>query len=303
MKGTERYLAFIIERSHVTAVEIAHSPKGKTLTAAGSFDSAINFDDPQVHSEVGAAGRERTFVKEIQNFMKKIGAGAHFFSFGLNSKMAVVQSIPVEMSLSDEEFNTHLEWELNNFFPEASPDQYVISPYALVGNDGKPSDRAMMISVRKSFINFLNGVCEKLHGSLHIVDIDHFCAETCLTYNFPTLTGKRTVVIGMDEETLDASLLVGGKNSDIRTMLWDGKDLSIVDAYARDQQADIIYLHGRIINQEIANKLKQFTPYQVEISDPFRKVALPATLKNVEEIKNKKQEYTAAVGLAVREEE
>jgi Tfp pilus assembly PilM family ATPase len=302
MKGTERYLAFIIERSHVTAVEIAHSPKGKTLTAAGSFDSSINFDDPSIYAEAGSIGREKTFVREIQAFMKKIGAGAHFFSFGLNSQMAMVQTIPVEMSLSDEEFATHLEWELANYFPEAVPEQYIITPYALVGDDGTPSDRAMVISVRKSFLNFLNSVCDKLHGSLHIVDIDHFCAETCLTFSFPTLAAKRTVVIGMDEETLDASLLVGGKNADIRTMKWNGDDFSLIDAYAKERRADIIYLHGRMVTPAIAQTLKQHTPYQVELADPFRKVALPATLKNIEEIKNKKQEYTAAVGLAVRDD-
>lgn len=303
MKGIERYLAFIIERSHVTAVEVAHSPKGKTLTAAGSFDSAINFDDPTIYDEAGSAGRERTFVREIQAFMKKIGAGAHFFSFGLNSKMAMVQTIPVEMQLTDEEFETHLQWELTNYFPDAVPEQYIISPYALVDDDGKPTDRAMVISIRKSFVNFLNSVCDKLHGSLHIVDIDHFCAESCLTFSFPTLTAKRTVVIGVDEETLDASLLIRGKNADIKTMQWSGNDFSLIDAYAKQHRADIIYLHGRIVSPAIAQELKQVTPYQVELADPFRKVALPATIRDIDEIKSKKQEYTAAVGLAVREEE
>ena len=109
MKNTERYIAFIIERSHITAVEVAHSPKGKTLTAAGSFDSIINFDNPEVYGEVGSAGREKTFVKEIQNFMKRIGAGAHYFSFGLNSKMAMLQTIPIDMSLTDEELKLLLK--------------------------------------------------------------------------------------------------------------------------------------------------------------------------------------------------
>jgi Tfp pilus assembly PilM family ATPase len=303
MKGTERYLAFIIERSHITAVEVAHSPKGKTLTAAGSFDSTINFDDPQVQTEMGAGTRERTFVKEIQAFMKKIAAGAHFFSFGLNSKMAMVQSIPVEASLSDDEFATHLEWELQNFYPDANPEQFVISPYALVGDNGKPGDRAMVISVRKSFINFLSNVCDRMHGHLHIVDIDHFCAETCLTYSFPQLSTKRTVVIGMDEETLDASLLIAGKNADIRSLLWRGNDFSVIDAYAREQNADVIYLHGRMVNNKIADRVQQVTPIKVEISDPFKRIALPSSMNNVEEIKSKSQEYTAAVGLAVREEE
>jgi Tfp pilus assembly PilM family ATPase len=303
MKGIERYLAFIIERSHITAVEIAHSPKGKTLTAAGSFDSSINFDDPQVFTDVGASNRERTFVREIQAFLKNIAAGAHFFSFGLNSTMAMVQTMPVEMSLTDEEFDTHLEWELGNYYTESNPEQYILSPYALVGDDGNPGDRAMVISVKKSFINFLSIVCERLHASLHIVDIDQFCAETCLTYSFPHLTGKRTVVIGLDEETFDASLLINGKNADIRTVRWDGQEYGRINDYALERKADVIVLHGRMVTDGVANRLKQVTPVPVEVSDPFKKIALPVSLKDVEAIKQKRQEYTAAVGLAVREEE
>ncbi|KAB2925339.1 MAG: hypothetical protein F9K22_03430 [Bacteroidetes bacterium] len=302
MKGTERYLSFIIERSHITAVEIAHSPKGKTLTAAGSFESGINFDDPEVFSETGAQSREKAFVKEVQAFIKRIGAGAHFFSFGLNSRMAMVQAVPIEQSLTDEEFALHLEWEVKNFFPDATPEQYVVLPYALVNDDGAPGDRAMIIALKKSFANFLNNVSAQLHGSLHIVDVDQFCAESCLTYSFPHIAAKRTVVVGVDEETLDLSLLVNGRNADIRTVAWDGQDFGRIDQYARAQRADVIYLHGRIVNQRLADQLKAATPYPVELSDPFRKVALPSTIKDIDVIKANRQEYTAAVGLAVRDE-
>ncbi len=302
MKGTVRYLAFIIERRHITAVEIAHSPKGKTLTAAGSFDSEIDFDSPEVYSEVGAANREKIFVKEIQAFVKRIAAGAHFFSFGLNTKMAMLQQIPVEASLTDDEFNVHLQWELQNYYPEANPDQYVMQPYALVADNGAVGSNAMIISVKKSFINFLNNVCRGLYGSMHILDLDQFCAEGALLYNYPHIATKRTAVIGVDEETLDAGLLVNGKNSDIKTIKWSGRDLTVIDKYAGEKGAEVIYLHGRMVNQKLVDELKQISPIEVELADPFRKVALPATIKNVDEIKMRRQEYTAAVGLAVREE-
>jgi Tfp pilus assembly PilM family ATPase len=302
MKGSERYLAFILESRHITAVEIAHSPKGKTLTAAGSFDSEIDFDSPEVFSEVGSSAREKTFVREIQAFMKRIAAGAHFFSFGLNTKMAMLQQVPVEASLTDEEFNVHLHWELQNYYPDAQPEQFVILPYALVGDDGVAGSNAMIISVRKSFVKFLKNVCQELHGQLHILDIDQFCAEGALLHNYPHLTSKRTAVIGVDEETLDAGLLVNGKNSDIRTMRWS-KDLNVIDKYAREKGAEVIYCHGRLVTQRLVDQLKNISPIDVELADPFRKVALPATIKGVDEIKMRRQEYTAAVGLAVREEE
>lgn len=302
MKGTERYLAFIIERSHLTAVEVAHGPKGKTLTAAGSFDSSINFDSPEVFSETGSQSRERTFIREIQSFMRTISAGSHSLSFGLNSAMAMVQRIPVEQSLTDEEFDIHLQWELQQYFPEANPEHYVMMPYALVNDDGLPGNDAMVIAVKKSFVNFLSNVCEKMHCSLHIVDIDQFCAESCLTASDPAIAGQRTVVIGMDEDSLDASLLIKGKNADIRTMEWNGTDFSIIDRYAQSQHADVIYLHGRIVTPATADELRKHTAVPVEIADPFRTLALPGTLPGIEQIKDRRQEFTAAVGLAIREE-
>ncbi len=302
MKGTERYLAFIIESRHITAVEIAHSPKGKTLTAAGSFDSEIDFDSPEVYTEIGMSTREKTFVKEIQIFMKRVAAGAHFFSFGLNTRMAMLQQIPVEATLSDDEFNLHLNWELKNYFPDATPEQYVVQPYALVGDDGTAGSNAMIISVKKSFVNFLNNVCSELHGSMHILDIDQFCAEGALLYNYPHLAQKRTAVIGVDEETLDAGLLVNGKNSDIRTMKWNRRDLTTIGTYARDRGAEVIYMHGRMVSQKLVDAVKEISPIDVELADPFRKVALPQSIKGVDEIKMRRQEFTAAVGLAVREE-
>ena len=108
-------------------------------------------------------------------------------------------------------------------------------------------------------------------------------------------------MIGVDEETLDAGLLVNGKNSDIRTMRWT-RDLEVIDRYAREKGAEVIYCHGRLVNQRLVDQLKNISPIDVELADPFRKVALPATIKGVDEIKMRRQEYTAAVGLAVREE-
>ena len=79
--------------------------------------------------------------------------------------------------------------------------------------------------------------------------------------------------------------------------------MSVIDQYAREQKADVIYLHGRIVTPKLAERLVEICSIEVELADPFKKIALPSSIKNVEEIKMRRQEYTAAVGLAVREEE
>ncbi len=302
MKGTERFTSFIIERSHITSVEIAHSPRGFTLTAAGSFDSEIDFDNPGIFEPEGMSKREKIFAAEISSFLKRIGAGSKNFSFGLNSNMMMVQKIPVEQSLSDDEFNIHIAWELKNFFPEALPEQYIVMPYALAGTDGTPGNNGMIVGIRKTFVNFLNNVCEKCYGVLHVVDVDHFCAETAIMHNFPQAIKMPTAVIGIDEETVDCSMLYQGKNGDIVSIPWSGTELKKISDYAAANNAEQIFLHGRIVNEMTGEQLKQFTPLPVEVSDPFKKISLPATIKDIEIIKTQRQKYTAAVGLALRTE-
>ncbi|MBW7887408.1 MAG: hypothetical protein H3C35_03480 [Bacteroidetes bacterium] len=303
MNHTERYTSFIIEKSHITSVEIAHSARGYTLTAAGSFDSEIDFDDPVIFEESGMDKRIKIFSGEIQNFMKRTGAGSKYFSFGLNSRMAMLQRIPIEMSLTDEEFNVHLEWELKNYYPDAVMENYILLPFALVDSSGNPGTKAMIIGVRKSLSNFLRSVSKKCFATDHVVDIDHFCAETAIMHNFPQATKERTAVIGIDEESIDCSLLVNGKNSDITIERWSGtSEIKKIAEYAFEHNAEQIFLHGRIVDELTAEQLKQFTPLPVSISDPFKKISLPPTIKNVDAIKAHRQEYTAAVGLALRKD-
>ena len=123
MKTTERHIALILEQSQVTAAEIAHSPKGYTLTAAGSFASSLNFDDQDIFSQPGSAQRESAFAQELLSFFKKNGIGSRAFAFGLNSKMIVVQTIPTDGSLSDDELEQHSLWELSQYALVKNPIQ------------------------------------------------------------------------------------------------------------------------------------------------------------------------------------
>ena len=121
MKSTERRIALILEQSQITAVEIAQSPKGHTLTAAGSFNSSLNFDDQDMFSQPGASQRERGFAQELQTFFKNIGSGSRTFAFGLNSRMIVVQSIPTDASLSESDLDEHSLWELSHTHLSRTP--------------------------------------------------------------------------------------------------------------------------------------------------------------------------------------
>ena len=303
MKSTERHIALILEQSQVTAVEIAQSPKGNTLTAAGSFFSSINFDDQDTFSQPGASQREREFAQELQTFFKNIGSGSRTFAFGLNSKMIVVQSIPTDASLSESELDQHSLWELSQYALVKNTSAFNVSSLVLDSNDEMQVNTTAVVAVRKIFLNFLANVCKHLSGNLNIVDVDHFGAENALLYNYPELTSNRVLLAGVDENSFDASVIANGQTRSFITMEWTTEnDMAQLAEYVKGLNVEMVFFHGRIVSPALVASLKQLVSIPVEIMQPFKRVSLPRTLKNYRDIENRRQEYASAVGLALRAE-
>ncbi|MGA7159408.1 MAG: hypothetical protein WBZ48_00275 [Bacteroidota bacterium] len=303
MKATERHIALILEQSQVTAVEIAQSPKGHTLTAAGSFNSSLNFDDQDVFGQPGALQREHAFAQELNTFFKNIGSGSRMFSFGLNSKMIMVQSIPTDASLSQSELEQHAVWELSQYALVKNTNAFNVNSMVLESNEEMQVNTAAIVAVRKIFLNFLANVCKQLNGSLHIVDVDHFGAENAMLFNYPDLVTKRVLLAGVDENSFDASVVANGETRNFLTLEWTTEnDMAQLAEYVKGLQVELVFFHGRIVSPAMVTGLQELVSVPVEIMDPFRKITLPRTLRDYHEIENRKQEYASAVGLALRAE-
>ncbi len=303
MKSAERYLALILERSNVTAVELMHSAKGYALTAAGAFTSSLNFDDQEAFTKSGAIQRERTFAQELSVFLRRITSGSKMFSFGLNSRMVMMQTFPLDTELAPNETEQHAQWELSQYFPDADPESYFITTQVLYSTEESHAANAVLVAVRKPFVNFLTNVCTHLHAMLHIVDVDHFGAENALLLNNPELHEKKVVFVGVDEDSFDASVLINGSPHDIRTMERNSDmDVAALMDFIGENTPDAIFFHGRMVNETILTSVEQKSGIPVETVDPFKRVMLPPSIRNFEEISKNKQRYAAAIGLALRTE-
>ena len=303
MKSTERRIALILEQSQVTAVEIAQSPKGHTLTAAGSFNSSLNFDDQDMFSQPGASQRERGFAQELQTFFKNIGSGSRTFAFGLNSRMIVVQSIPTDASLSESDLDQHSLWELSQYALVKNTNAFNVSSLVLDSNEETQVNTTAIVAVRKIFLNFLANVCRQLSGTLNIVDVDHFGAENALLFNYPELASQRVLLAGVDENSFDASVVADGQTKSFVSMEWTTEnDMAQLAEYVKGVNVEMVMFHGRIVSPALVSSLQELVSVPVEIMDPFKKVSLPRTLRNYRDIENRRQEYASAVGLALRAE-
>jgi Tfp pilus assembly PilM family ATPase len=299
-KKPERYAAIILEHSHVTVVELTHNALGYALTAAGSYESQINFDNPQSFSGEEAHLQEKAFAAELKGVFKALGAVANRFSFGMNTGMLMLQTIPMDTSLDEHGQREQALWELRQFSDNCTASSHNLVTHRLVPSSAPGVAQTVVVGVQKSFVAFLKGTASVLRGSLHIVDVQHFCAENALKENYPTIAEKRTLMIGMDDTALTASLIVDGTSIDVQTRQFTGDDTRMLYDFTRSSGAQQIFLHGSAASFQTCESLKRSLEVPVSLIDPFRTVMLPASLKGLADIKARRHEFTAAVGLAMR---
>ncbi len=301
-KKPERYAGIILEHSHVTVVELTHNANGCTLTAAGSYESQVNFDNPQLFSGDDAHQREKAFAGELKGICKTLGVSAKRFSFGMNTGMLMLQTVPMDAALDARGRKEQAMWELRHFADDASDSSHSLVTYRISEDASAGVARTVVVGVRKSFVSFLKGTAALLKGSLHIVDVQHFCAENALKENYPDLPSQPTLMIGMDDTALTASTIVHGTAVDVQIRPFTGNDTRMLFDFARSSGAEQVFLHGSAASYQTCESLKRSLDIPVALIDPFKVVVLPASLKGLADIKARRHEFTAAVGLAMRTE-
>ena len=173
----------------------------------------------------------------------------------------------------------------------------------LDSNEETQVNTTAIVAVRKIFLNFLANVCRQLSGTLNIVDVDHFGAENALLFNYPELASQRVLLAGVDENSFDASVVADGQTKSFVSMEWTTEnDMAQLAEYVKGVNVEMVMFHGRIVSPALVSSLQELVSVPVEIMDPFKKVSLPRTLRNYRDIENRRQEYTSAVGLALRAE-
>ncbi|HLP17967.1 MAG TPA: hypothetical protein VK470_17040 [Bacteroidota bacterium] len=303
-KTFDRHTAVILEHSHVTAVELTHSAKGFVLTAAGSFQAQTNFDTPAgEQSERGIRQREKAFAGELGTFFKKIGASSRHISFGLNTGMLMLQTVPMDESLDDRQRAEQALWELKNFDIDSTERSHALITHRLAGDTAQPDTaRVVIVGVRKSFVSFLTNTAAILSSKLAIVDVQHFCAENALIANYGQDAAVKTLLIGMDDHALNASTLEHGQPIDVQVRSFSGDDTRMIFDIVRSSGAEKIFLHGSGASYQMCETIQRTLEVPVALIDPFKSVLLPASLKGLADIKARRHEFTAAIGLAMRTE-
>jgi len=246
------------------------------------------------------------FIKELREMMKQHKVSTEYISFALPPDPLFINIIPVEPGLTGKDLSQYLQWEVDQYFPNASPREFVIDSHGLP-LEKTDAQQTFMVAVRRGMVAFLQKVVVGLKMKLNIIDIDQFSTEKTLITNYPEILEHDIVLIGLCKNGIDASLIHNGQMTDYRSFIYNNEPFPekyIMEYLKYLKQRDdttpaALLLHGIDVTKSLVLSLRTTTGIKQTLAlNPFRKLVAKKHL-NPSFIRDGYR-FSAAIGLALR---
>ncbi|HCV42013.1 MAG TPA: hypothetical protein DGH68_00905 [Bacteroidetes bacterium] len=299
MAVKQSVLGISLSDKSLQAVEIEQDGNSNTLTAIDEWENTF-----ATNKEDDGSG-EAKFVDYLTAFMKVNRVKAKKVSVALDTAHLVLNTIPMEDSLSRIELNEHTNWELSQLFPETQPKEFVTDVHVLTQHQSDHWNEVLSVSVRRSDAYRIQRAVTKLGLDLHVLDVDHFSADTALRTNYPDTNRKYLALVGVKENRLDISLIKNG-NMESYSYCVVQSDKEIVDQIANlARETKGIYsitVYGPYLDKDLLVQIRRASTMLIEALNPLRHVKVADSLRLAEHLTVPSYRFASAVGVALRRE-
>ena len=145
----------------------------------------------------------------------------------------------------------------------------------------------------------------RLGLDLHILDVDHFSADTALRINYPDTDRKYLALVGIKENRLDISLIKNGNmESYCYSVVQSNKEIADqIAALARDTQGiRSITAYGPYLDKDLLVQIRRASVLLVEALNPLRHVKVSDSLRLGDHLSVPSYRFASAIGVALRRE-
>lgn len=190
----------------------------------------------------------------------------------LNTSQTFLNVFPVDFNEEKNSVDSHILWELSNYFPDTYKD-YIVKYYKLNNNFlSENTDEVLLIAVDKNRIDVMKTLCNGCGVKIVNIDIDQFAVERCIKESYDgKFSDKNILLIGCKESRFDFSLISNGKlryydflisgKENFKSLI--DKQLESVSSKFADFNFDQIFIYGNErslkVKGFIENELKRFS--------------------------------------------
>ncbi len=130
----------------------------------------------------------------------------------IETSQAFLNVLPVDFSEEKANINSHILWELSNYFPDNCKD-FIVKYYRLNNNYvSRNIDEILLIALYKNKIDIIKNLCNGSGIKIKNIEIDQLAVDKCIKNNYPEDIKKFNILlIGCRSSRLDFSLISEGR--------------------------------------------------------------------------------------------
>lgn len=304
MKPVPRKLGVSFVRSRLQVAEIEH---GKKVNLTVLAESTTSVDLRQTGASLTPSHPQvTTLAGEIRELLEANKIRAQSISFALPPDSVFVNIVPLPKTLKGPKLEEHLHWELSHYIPDFDPQNFLLESTP-IAHQPEHAVNVIVLSLKRGMVGFLQKVSAELRLRLSTLNIDHFCSEKTLAFNYPEIQGHTVLLISTRYGAVDASALKDGELVDYRRFLGQmpvdvpqiaGAYLKYINQRDDMDEPSAMFFSGLELPIGVMNRLKKEIPVQTITMNAFRK--LPIKGKVFEQYLNENYRFSAAIGLALR---
>jgi len=300
MNDVSRILGLSIEESAVRAVELLRKEDSTILLAADTWANTLPPPGETMSEEdVG------TFKQALDAFLKVNRVKAKHVSVALDTSGLFITTIPLPETATREDVDRQIVWELQQFFPDVAPADFVHDAHRLVVDHGHGIAEFLCVAARRQYARTVQAMLTDRGFRLELVDADHFGAEHALRAGYPESTQKVMLLAGVKKGRVDLSVLRNGTVSayDFAT---PESSADLIAELTREQETipglDAIMTFGPALDDDTLAALRKSLTVPVEAMDPFRSLEVSAPARLSPGLQLPPHWFCAAIGVALRSE-
>lgn len=244
----------------------------------------------------------------ITSAIKAEGVEIESAGVTIDSSQAFINNIPVDFKEDAKMINSHLMWELSNYFPDEHQNFNI--KYYKLEKKGLPEnvDEALLIAMDKNKTEFIKNIFMVLKFPLKIIDIDHFSSEKLLKYNYASeLANSDVLLIGFRSNGMELSVICNEKLKHYEFVnSFNIADPELLTSFISKIKIEneinikkIFYYEDNILNR-VPEMSTGHDDIKLCIIDPFLKLKLSRQLLSGKNTNENFSRFSALCGLAVK---
>jgi Tfp pilus assembly PilM family ATPase len=298
MPTLEHVLGLAIGTRSVQAVEVSRGPEGASLLAIDDWENTLLSSAPNDTP----AGAER-FQEYLSAFLKVNRIRARRAAIALDTSFLFIQTFPFDAEGQRKELLEHFGWELRQYRPESDPRDFITDTHQVSAGAGNSHALHIGVGVRRQHVQTIQRALTRAGLELHLVDADHFSADTALRVNYPDTHKRPMALVGIKDNRVDVSVIrEGNLESYAHHAVRDNTDIVQSVARVAHEEHGILAIsaYGPYLDRDLLVQIRRASPLLVEALNPLRHVSVVDTLRLSDHLSVPSYRFAAAVGAALR---